>query len=359
MKHFLVGTLALAVAIAFTGCGGKSTGHDDGGEGGDSGTSRGNAGKLQGGGTAKGGEEDATGETGGASSGGATGEAAGGGSCTSARGATGGSSGTTLGGGAGGEPSHDVGPPQHGSCTVPCELALARTGDLPGESAVLVYDFESGTATLTSDAATSRQGEWVLGFTDETDGEYSFGYGARTRNSWLSLLTMQLDCAQDSYTFAHDVERMSELVNLKTHQIVLVTYSYGDRTVRVLDAHVPKCGEAQGGACTSTGDCPAVEGGILRADAEACDRDCNASASCETTCVSQDGGVSTACASCFVDLVDCVTTECGANWCPGETANGCMNCELAHCSGAFMRCTGLDYMPVGTFTWPLDVPRLD
>jgi hypothetical protein len=384
MKRFLVGTFALGVALAFAGCGGTSSGDDDdGGEGGESRASGGNAGKAPAGGTAKAGTGGAAGTSGGASNGGSAGKAAGGSSGASGQGAAGGSSGATGGGGAtgtggssmggtgqvaeggapemaggrggnGGEPNHDVGPPQEGSCTAPCQLELAPTGDLPGDSAVVVFDAESGTATLTSDAATSMESEWVIGFTYETDPQH--GYGAWTRNSWWFVFTKPLVYVQDSYSMAQDVETTSELINPQTDQIVLVTYSYGEHTVRVLDVHVPKCGETQGGACTSNGDCPAVEGGILRADAEACNLDCNASSSCETTCVSQDGGISGACASCYVDFLDCVSAECSGNGCPSQGGNACMNCEVEHCSDAFMSSSGLDYMPRGTVTWPLYVP---
>ncbi|HEX5100553.1 MAG TPA: hypothetical protein VFV94_13685 [Polyangiaceae bacterium] len=378
MKRFLVGTVALGAALAVVGCSGKSSGDDDdGGAGGESGASGGSAGKTQAGGTGKAGTGGAKGDTGGNGNGGSAGKAVGGSAGTSGSGGASGGGGVSgqagsgMGGigragdggtpempggsgGNGGEPSHDVGPPQQGSCTAPCQLELAPTGDLPGDSAVLVYDFETGTATLTSDADTSVTSDWVIGFSFETDPQH--GYGAWGRNQWWFAFTKPLVYVDGTYSMAQDVDMTSQMINPETDQTLLVTYSYGEHTVRILDVRVPACSDAQGGACTGAADCPAVEGGILRADAEVCERDCNASASCETTCLAEDGGISAGCAGCYVEFLDCVTTECTGNGCPSQGGNACMNCEVEHCSDAFMSCSGLDYMPRGTLTWPLYVP---
>lgn len=382
MKRFLVGTLALGATLAFVGCSGKSSGDDD--DGGEAGASGGSAGTAQAGGGGRAGTGGAKGGAGGTGNGGSAGKAAGGSAGTGGSDAASGSGGASGGGGAsgqggsglggtagragdggtpempggsggnGGEPSHDVGPPQEGSCTAPCQLELAPTGDLPGDSAVLVYDFETGTATLTSDAETSTTSDWVIGFSFETDPQH--GYGAWGRNQWWFAFTKPLVYVDGTYSMAQDVEITSQMINPQTDQILLITYSYGEHTVRIHDVRVPACGDAPGGACTSAADCPAVEGGILRADAEVCERDCNASASCETTCLAGDGGISTGCAACYVEFLDCVTTECTGNGCPSQGGNACMNCEVERCSDAFMSCSGLDYMPRGTLTWPLYVP---
>ena len=385
MKRFLLGTVTLGTALAFAGCSGKSSGDDDdGGAGGESGASGGSAGKAQAGASGKAGTGGAVGNTGGAGSGGSAGKAVGGSGGSSGQGAAAGSggvagsgssggssgkAGASMGGtaqggdggtpdmpggsgGDGGEPSHDVGPPQQGSCTAPCQLELAPTGDLPGDSAVLVYDFESGTATLTSDAATSMTSEWVIGFSFEDDPQH--GYGSWGRNQWWFAFTKPLVYVEGTYSQAQDVETTSEMINPKTNQILLVTYSFGEHTVRVLDAHEPKCTDGTGGVCTSAHDCPAVDGGILRADTEACAGGCSNS-SCTTTCLAQDGGISTDCAGCYVDFLACVTEGCPTD-CPSQGGNACMSCEVEHCSDAFMSCSGLDYMPRGTLTWPLYVP---
>ena len=62
-------------------------------------------------------------------------------------------------------------------------------------------------------------------------------------------------------------------------------------------------------------------------------------------------GTSIGCAACYSTFETCVNDACYAD-CPGQGGNVCMSCEVENCHTAFLECSGLEYMPRGTLTWP-------
>jgi hypothetical protein len=245
----------------------------------------------------------------------------------------------------------DVGAPQMGQCTAPCQLDLEATGDLPGKSAVVVYDFDTNTAVVSSDTDVSLNSEWAIGFTFEDDPQH--GYGSWTRNDWWFAYTEPLAYVDGTYSMKQGELITSELINPKTNRILRIVYSYGDQTVNVHEVRVPSCSTATVGMCASPADCGPVEAGTVRAATEACDASCGAAAGCVPNCVVTDQKISLGCANCYADFLRCVTIGC-PDACPSQGGNACMSCETdAGCHDSFMACSGLDYMPRGTLTWPL------
>jgi hypothetical protein len=236
------------------------------------------------------------------------------------------------------------------ACTAPCELPLGPSDNLPGKSAVVLYDFETHTGTVTNDPEANAASQWVVGFSLDDDPQR--GYRSWSTSSWWFAYTEPLEYVDGTYSIRPDVEITSQLVNPATSQILRVVYSFGDQSVRVHAIGVPDCDAATSGACASPGDCATVEGGTLRARTEKCSAGCNGSTTCTATCLSGAGDVSLACSTCYADLLACVTAGCSSA-CPGTGDSTCMSCETEHdCHLAYMACSGLDYMPRGTLTWP-------
>jgi len=304
------------------------------------------AGERTGGATNAGSSSSAGGNAAGRSAAGASGSpSAGTGGASAGRGGQG-----TGGMGLGGVPV-DVGAPQTGQCTAPCQLELEATGDLPGKSAVVVYDFDTNTAVVSSDTDVSLNSQWVIGFTFEDDPQH--GYGSWVRNDWWFAYTEPLEYVDGTYSMKQGELITSELINPKTNQILRIVYSYGDQTVNVHEVRVPSCSTATSGMCASPSDCGPVEAGTVRAATEACSTSCGADSPCVPNCVVNNQSLSLGCANCYVDFLHCVTSGC-SDACPSQGGNACMNCETdAGCHDGFMACSGLDYMPRGTLTWPL------
>lgn len=247
-----------------------------------------------------------------------------------------------------GEPG---GPAPGGSeCIVPCELELGPADNLPGDSAVVVYDFETGTATLTTNPAVNAAGEWVIGFNYETNPEY--GYGSWSTGDWWFAYTDPVAYVEGTYGMKPGIEFTSELVNPNTNQILQVVYSFGAHSVSVQAIGVPRCDDTPSGACASEDDCASVDAGMLRSAAQTCSGGCGGENECAASCLAEGQDVTAGCASCYTDFVACVTAACPKE-CPGTGSDACMRCETdSACHLAFMACSGLGYMPRGTLTWP-------
>jgi hypothetical protein len=334
------------------GHGGSSSKGARGGRGGGSST----AGASDGGDGSKAGTGSSAGSGAVAGSGG-TGAAAGQGSGAAEAGGAAGAMESNLGGaddvpGAAGQATS---PPLQGSCTAPCELELGPTDNLPGDSAVVLYDFATNTATVTSDPAANAASGWVIGFSYEEDPQR--GYGAWSTGSWWFAFTEPLEYVEGTNSMQQNVEVTSQLVNPTTDQILRVVYSFGDHSVRVHAIGVPDCDAAPSGACASPGDCALVEAGTLRMATEACAISCGSEGEpCIARCIADDEELSLECSACYGAFLTCVDTGCPLD-CPGEGGSYCMACETAaDCHTAFMACSGLDYMPRGTLTWPLAQP---
>jgi hypothetical protein len=356
---FAIGVAALSAL----GCGTASEdreGSDEAGEGGERDGSSGSSAQAGAGGRA--GSATGTGSSGGSSSfagTGGSGRAGSSGAVGSAASETGGAAGSEdvgnapqpRAGGGGGEDADD---PAVGQCTVPCSLELGPSDNLPGKSAVVLYDFQSNTATLTSDAQANAASQWVIGFSYESDP--TRGYSAWTTGPWWFAFTDPLEYVEGTHSMRQDLEITSQMVNPTTNQIVRVVYSFGQESVSVHAVVVPACDAAESGACASPSDCSAVDAGTVRARAETCSLACNGGVDCSASCVAEAASLSLGCSTCYAEFVACATSSC-PNVCPGS-GNGCMICETEHdCHLGFMACSGMDYMPRGTLTWPPTLPR--
>ena len=257
-----------------------------------------------------------------------------------------GAAGSAASAGLGSNPAFGV---YQGECVAPCELELAPSENLPGESAVVLYDALTNTALVTSDPAANAARNWVIGFTYETDPE--LGYASWSTNGWSFAFTEPLEYVSGTQSMRQDVEITSQMVNSSTNQIVRVVYSFGQESVRIHEIGVPDCDGATGGACASVKDCKAVEAGGVRGAAEICGGTCG-NRDCVADCVAKAESLSVECSGCYADFVACVSMGCASD-CPGTGGKACMTCETEHqCHTAFMACSGLNHMPRGTLTWP-------
>lgn len=288
-------------------------------------------------------------DAGGAGAGGAAGE---GGSAQAGAG-QGGVSGDGPGGTGGALIVPDPGPPVTGSCEAPCEVVLEEHEGLPSEGAkgaVLVYDFETGEASLTSDAATYDAHEWVLGFTFETN---QYGYGTWVSTPWWFIWADPYEYDEGGYSLRQDFQMTTQIVNTQTDKSLIVVFSLGDETARVHGVWEPNCNWATAGACASPADCSLVHGGTLRPAADACAVECGAAdTACVSSCVASAQGLSEGCSDCYAEYEACVSSSCAED-CPGQGGNACMTCEVQNCRVAFMTCSGLDHIPPNILTLPL------
>jgi len=344
---------------------GKGGGGNKGGSAGSIGVSGGAAGTAAGTGgsdtAGTGGVSGSTGlggtDAGGAGAGGMGGEGGNGPAGAGQGGVSGSGQGGVSGGGPGGTGGAvivpDPGPPVTGSCTAPCEVVLEEHAGLPSEGAkgaVLVYDFETGEASLTSDAATYEAHDWVLGFTFETN---QYGYGTWVSTPWWFVWADPYEYDEGGYSLRQDFQMTAQIVNTDTGRSLIVVFSLGDETARVHGVWEPNCNWATAGACASPMDCSLVHGGTLRAAADACAIECGAAdTACVSSCVASAQGLSDGCSDCYAEYETCVSSSCSAD-CPGQGGNVCMSCEVENCRVAFMTCSGLDHIPTNILTLPL------
>jgi hypothetical protein len=247
----------------------------------------------------------------------------------------------------------DPGPPVTGSCAAPCELVLEEHEGLPSEGAkgaVLVYDFETGEAELTSDGATYEAHEWVFGFTYETN---QYGYGTWVTSPWWFVWADPYEYDEGGYSLRQDFQMTAQIVNTVIDKTLVVVFSLGQETARVHAVWEPNCNWATEGACASPADCSLVHAGTLRAAADACAAECGSvDTACVSSCIASDQGLSSACSGCYAEFEACVVESCSSD-CPGQGGNVCMSCEVENCRAAFMTCSGLDHVPPNILTLPL------
>jgi hypothetical protein len=323
-----------------------------GGSGGVAGSGAG-AGGADAGGEAGAGALAGAGGAGGAGAGGAGAGGAGAGGAGAGGAGAGGIAGTGPGGTGGVVIVPDPGPPVTGSCAAPCELVLEEHEGLPSEGAkgaVLVYDFETGEAELTSDAATYEAHEWVFGFTYETN---QYGYGTWVTSPWWFVWADPYEYDEGGYSLRQDFQMTAQIVNTVIDKTLVVVFSLGQETARVHAVWEPNCNWATEGACASPADCSLVHAGTLRAAADACATECGSvDTACVASCIASDQGLSSACSGCYAEFEACVVESCSSD-CPGQGGNVCMSCEVENCRAAFMTCSGLDHVPPNILTLPL------
>lgn len=360
--------IVLACAI---GCGGES---DDGGSGSGGTTATGGGGGQSGappgsgasGGSGGGGT---TGGSGGAigGSGGALGGSAGtdtGGAAGSDTGGTSGAAGADTGGAAGaggaGGTGHgewgstgrsEPGAATSGSCAVPCALEFEAHADYVGGTtgATLFYDpAQGGSATLRADPTSGAPGEEVLLIFTYEDNDYGNGVWVRASRWFIFVEPYEYEYG---YSLQENVVMTAQLVDADTHQLMMIAFEFGDRTVGVHEVWEPGCAPGAAGACGNEADCPIVDSGVGRPAADACLESCSDDANCPSACISTETGLSSACADCYQQYSACVAAGC-SDTCPGQGGNACMLCEVDTCREAFQACSGLDHVPPGLLTYP-------
>ncbi len=257
-----------------------------------------------------------------------------------------------------------------GSCTAPCGLKFGTT-PLPGSSAtsqgaLLYYNFDTGVATL-EDApeGTGTTGKAILMFEFESanDSSHDRGYSIYTQgnNLWDEFTEpYQYDTTVGPYSVAQFVLMTDELVDVASNTLLVAKYYLADHGVVIQSIAVPSC-TTGAGACQSATSCPIVDSGAAGSPSATCDASCSGADACAAQCVADATGLPLACADCYARFVACSRTKCPGQYeCPTPrlAGNGCLRCEVDQgCHHDFMACSGLDYMPLGTFVLPLPSPN--
>jgi hypothetical protein len=254
-----------------------------------------------------------------------------------------------------------------GSCTAPCGLKLGTT-PLPGSSptsqgALLYFNVDTGVATL-KDAPdpSGTAGEILLGFefesaTNSSSLDHGYSIYSQGNNLWSEWVEpYQYDTKVGPYSVAQFVLMTEELVDVQSNKLIVAKYYLADQGVVVQSVGVPTC-TAGSGSCQTANSCPIVNSGAAGDSATTCDKSCSGAATCAAQCVATASGLPVACADCYARFAACTRSNCTGEYeCPTPrlAGNGCLRCQVDKgCHHDFMACSGLDYMPLGTFLLPL------
>jgi hypothetical protein len=95
-------------------------------------------------------------------------------------------------------------------------------------------------------------------------------------------------------------------------------------------------------ACTNGTDLPLVCDAGFSTTLEACAQAATGSGAATAECLETDPGLSTDCASCFGDDIDCLVANCvaGGECFPDNTTQICADCRADNCAPALDACTG-------------------
>jgi hypothetical protein len=98
--------------------------------------------------------------------------------------------------------------------------------------------------------------------------------------------------------------------------------------------------------CQNEMDCPFVADGSARVAAQDCGKgECLSSAdeNCARDCILADLDMSSECASCYANFVQCTIMECLAACVADPNSDGCLECqETSGCRPDFDDCSGLE-----------------
>jgi hypothetical protein len=308
----------------------------------------------RGGNTGGGGKSAAGGAGNGGGAGGKGGTAAGGGGKGGAGTAAGGDGGGR--GGAGGTPALAT-----GTCTVPCALKFGANPNANlAQGAILYVNLTTGAAQLRDSDVNPPAGttELMQFEFDPTTGS-NHGYhlwfsGGNLWDEWTE--PYEYDTAVGMYSVKQFLPITMQMVETAANKLVLLTFYLVDRGVVVQSVRFPSCTTGTG-VCRNATDCPIVNAGSAGPVATNCDMTCTTGLSCATQCTSTGSGLSLTCSDCYARFFACSRTMCPGQFeCPTPrlAGNGCLRCQVDKgCARAFMTCSGLDHMPMGTLLLPL------
>ena len=104
------------------------------------------------------------------------------------------------------------------------------------------------------------------------------------------------------------------------------------------------CDPTQDGVCQNAMDCPFVADGTARMTAATCGIGCfGKAANCTLDCIQQTlDMMSTECATCYADTVNCTAMNCAGPCLGNPEADACTQCQIDQgCRAAFDECSGL------------------
>jgi len=104
------------------------------------------------------------------------------------------------------------------------------------------------------------------------------------------------------------------------------------------------CDASQNGVCQNPMDCPFVVDGTARMTAGTCGQGCVASSdkNCSRDCILKKLDMSSSCAKCYADTVNCTIQNCLAECIADPEAAACKQCQVDQgCRAAFNDCSGL------------------
>jgi hypothetical protein len=103
------------------------------------------------------------------------------------------------------------------------------------------------------------------------------------------------------------------------------------------------CDPTQAGVCQNPMDCPFVVDGTARMTAGTCGQGCVGKASnCTLDCIQKMLDMSSECATCYADTVNCTIKNCLADCIADPEADVCKQCQVDKgCRSAFDDCSGL------------------
>jgi hypothetical protein len=103
------------------------------------------------------------------------------------------------------------------------------------------------------------------------------------------------------------------------------------------------CDPTQDGVCQNPMDCPFVADGTARMTAGSCGQGClGKAANCSRDCILEMLDMSSECATCYADTVNCTIMNCLAQCIGDPEADACKQCQIDQgCRAAFDDCSGL------------------
>jgi hypothetical protein len=103
------------------------------------------------------------------------------------------------------------------------------------------------------------------------------------------------------------------------------------------------CDPSVNGVCQNDTDCPFVDDGTARITAGSCGQGCiGKDEDCSRDCIVMMLDMTSECASCYADTVNCTIMNCLAECIGDPEADACKECQVDKgCRAAFDECSGL------------------
>jgi len=103
------------------------------------------------------------------------------------------------------------------------------------------------------------------------------------------------------------------------------------------------CDPTQMGVCQNDMDCPFVADGTARITAGECGKGCVGKVeTCSRDCIVMMLQMSSECATCYADTVNCTIMNCVSECYADPESDGCKQCQVdSGCRSAFDTCSGL------------------